>query len=125
MKQFPALLAMGGMMFCLPLWAEDAASGQKLTNENNSLVLSGLCTTYAEEDGIAADKKNGYVADCLNNMTDLSEAMQEDMPLLSEETGEAAASPASSQVNNSPEKLVQNELVETPDPAAEQLDAIK
>ncbi|QLQ33382.1 MAG: hypothetical protein HZT40_19245 [Candidatus Thiothrix singaporensis] len=62
----------------------------------------------------------------MNSMTDLSEGIQEDLPLVAEDSGEAVAAPSSEQVNrNSPEKLVQGELVETPDPAAEQLNAGK
>ncbi|MEB4593534.1 hypothetical protein VSS37_21330 [Candidatus Thiothrix sp. Deng01] len=131
MKYLTALLVMAGMMIHPMVLADDAVSMQQSADagtatESNASAVADLCNTYAKEDGVAADKKAGYLNACLNSMTDLSEGIQEDLPLVAEDSGEAVAAPSSEQVNrNSPEKLVQGELVETPDPAAEQLNAGK
>lgn len=105
--------------------APAAAPNGEAAAENPVSALSELCNTYAEEDGVAADRKASYLKECMASMTDLSDGMQEGLPLVSEENGQAVAAPSSEQVNSSPEKLVQNELVETPDPTAEQLSAGK
>jgi hypothetical protein len=129
MKYLFSLLVMTSITTSPAILAEEAAPAPAATeiaasDENNNSSLAELCSTYAEEDGIAASKKAAYIQDCMSNMTDLSESMQEGLPLMSDEAGETVAAPSSGQVNT-PEKLVQNELVETPDPAAEQLTAGK
>ncbi|QQZ29108.1 hypothetical protein HMY34_10225 [Thiothrix subterranea] len=119
MKYPLILLTLLGISTSATLHAEDSAA------ENNNAALTELCNTYAEEDGISDGKKSAYLQECLSNMTDLTESIQEDLPLAAaEETPELTES-ATKPVNNTPEKLVQNELVETPDPSAEQLSAGK
>lgn len=119
MKYPLILLTLIGISTSPIIHAEDSAP------ENNKAALAELCNTYAEEDGISVSKKAAYLQECLSNMTDLTDSMQEGLPLVAtEETPELAES-AAKPVNNTPEKLVQNELVETPDPSAEQLSAGK
>lgn len=145
MKQFLFALALLGLVSSSSLYAagsakvHDKAASAKTTTEapvaapavtqtatvdDENKELNDLCNTYAQEDGIAADKKAAYVKDCLKRMTDLSESMQEPLPLVSGDNA-PAATPSSEQVNADPEKLVKSEVVDTPDPNAEQLDAGK
>ena len=119
MKYKLILLALLGISTGPIIHAEDSAP------ENNNAALTELCNTYAEEDGISASKKSAYLQECLSNMTDLTDSMQEELPLVAAEETPELAEPATKPVNNTPEKLVQNELVETPDPSAEQLSAGK
>lgn len=121
MKYLTLLLTIATLSVTQNLFADDTP----VAEETNNTALTELCNTYAEEDGIANGKKTAYLEECKNSMTDLSESMQEDLPVTSEETGEVLATPSSEQIHNTPEKLVQNELVETPDPDAEQLNANK
>jgi hypothetical protein len=130
--KYPILyLLLTGIMAASTAFAEDttkntvAADASPATSENSDAAVSGLCNTYAEEDHISADKKAAYLKDCMNSMTDLSEGMKEDVPLVADETNAPVASPASEQVNQDPEQLVKSELVETPDPTAEQLETGK
>ncbi len=102
-----------------------APTNQTAAAEDENKDLTELCNTYAQEDGIGADKKATYVKDCLKSMTDLSESMQEPLPLVAGENNTPSAAPSSEQVNSDPEKLVKSEVVDTPDPNAEQLDAGK
>lgn len=120
-----ASLLLSPLVLAEDVVADKQAVGEQAAAENPASALAELCNTYAEEDGIAAGNKANYVKQCMASMTDLSEGMQENLPLVSEENGQAVASPSSAQVNNNPEQLVQNELVETPDPGAEQLNAGK
>jgi hypothetical protein len=124
MKQFLTTLAIAGILAVAPAWADDAAASNTESGSNASAVAS-LCSTYAEEDGIAAAKKDAYIQECLKNMTDLSEGVQETVPLVADTTEEPLAAPTSEKVNSDPEQLVKSELVEIPDPTAEQLDADK
>lgn len=130
MKYLFLLLTVATMALSPAVLAEEASPSQPsvetgAVSESNDTALADLCNTYAEEDNVAADKKAAYLKECMTSMTDLSEGMQEGLPLASDETGEAVAAPSSAQVNSSPDLLVQSELVETPDPAAEQLSAGK
>ncbi|UJS25108.1 hypothetical protein [Thiothrix winogradskyi] len=119
MKYPLILLTLIGIGTSPLIHAEDSAP------ENNNAALTELCNTYAEEDGISASKKAAYLQECLSNMSDLTDSMQEDLPLAADETSTESTAAAVPPVNNSPEQLVQNELVETPDPSAEQLSAGK
>lgn len=132
MKYLSALLAITCVMAHPMVRGEDATVADpqvaetRTTSESHDSALADLCATYAEEDGIAADKKAAYVNECLNSMTDLSEGVQEGLPLVAEAgEGGPAIAPSSAQANSTPEKLVQSELVETPDPSAEQLNTGK
>ena len=126
MTYLPTLLILAALTASPVLLAEDADTSATTSEEsNNASALTALCNTYAEEDDISESKKAAYLKECMNSMTDLSESMQEGLPATAETSGEALALPSSVQANNSPEKLVQNELVESPDPAAEQLTAEK
>lgn len=93
--------------------------------ESDTAPVADLCKTYAEENEIATAKKDTYIAECMDSMTDLSESMQETLPLLIENSNEPAVTPTAEKIHQDPEQLVQNELVETPDPGAEQLEAKK
>lgn len=97
-----------------PLYAAENASQDM---QNSALVE--LCQSYAQEDGIAASQQASYLKDCLARMSGLSEQVQSSTPS-SEPTPLVAAD-----TKNSPEMLVQNELVEKPDPSAEELSARK
>ncbi|OQX10181.1 MAG: hypothetical protein BWK73_20935 [Thiothrix lacustris] len=119
MKYPLILLTLLGISTSATLHAEESAP------ENNNAALTELCNTYAEEDGISASKKSAYLQECLSNMTDLTESIQEALPVAAAQATPELTEPASKPVNNTPEKLVQNELVETPDPSAEQLSAGK
>lgn len=131
MKYLPTLLTLATLSISPTLLAGEADTAPTtnttsvIAEENNNSALTELCNTYAKEDGLTESKKAAYLKECMSNMTDLSENMQEDLPVTSAETGEVLATPASEHLNSSPEKLVQNELVESPDPAAEQLTAEK
>lgn len=118
------------MAFALgfPVLAEDVKNTSSATAsnvDNSSSAVADLCNTYADEDGIAASERPAYISKCLKGMTDLSEGMREGVPLVADATEEAVAAPSSTAVNSDPEQLIKNELVEIPDPAAEQLDAQK
>lgn len=120
----------GVMAFALafPVWAEDAKNTVPAVAGNvdsSSSAVADLCNTYADEEGVAAGERPTYISKCLKGMTDLSEGMQEGVPLVADVTEEAVAAPSSIAVNSDPEQLIKNELVEIPDPAAEQLDAQK
>ena len=115
MKYLLTLLATTSLFTSPFVLAENATDGG----------MSDLCTTYAEEDGISADKKPAYIKECLASMTDLSESVQEPLPVVADGTDAPSVTPSSEQVNSDPENLVKGELVDTPDPAAEQLDAGK
>ncbi|SEA91278.1 hypothetical protein SAMN05660964_02800 [Thiothrix caldifontis] len=119
MKYLLTLLSLTGLYVSPVIAAEESVT------ENNHSALTELCNTYAEEDGITTGKKAAYIQECLNNMTDLSESIQEELPLSTEEVTEDPATAPAASVSSTPEKLVQNELVETPDPTAEQLNAAK
>lgn len=93
--------------------------------ENNTSVINDLCETYAEEDNISAAEKPAYLAKCLKSMTDLSEAVHEPVPVENATTAEPTVTPTSEKVNSTPEELSKDEIVTTPDPAAEQLSAEK
>jgi hypothetical protein len=93
--------------------------------ESTTSTLTDLCNAYAQEDDIAESAKAIYVSKCLERMTDLSETIQETVPLVADVTEEPVAAPTSEVVNSDPEQLVKGELVETPDPSAEQLSAEK
>ncbi|OQX02309.1 MAG: hypothetical protein BWK73_43145 [Thiothrix lacustris] len=122
MKYLSTLLVIASLTASAVSLAADEAA---VSEENNNTALSALCETYAVEDGIAANEKTAYLKDCLSNMTDLSENVQEGLPVTAENSAEALATPTAEKTTHSPETLVQNELVETPDPAAEQLSAGK
>ena len=115
MKYLLALLATASIITSSLAIAEPSA-------ESN---MSDLCATYAAEDGISADKKEAYIKDCLASMTDLSASIQEPQPVNAEGTETPTATPSSEKVNSDPDQLVKSELVETPDPSAEQLEAGK
>lgn len=85
--------------------------------------LKELCSTYAEEDKIAAADRESYIKKCLSQMTDLSEGMQESVPLVSDNENDATAAPSSRKINDDPEALIKSELVDAPTPGAEQLDS--
>jgi hypothetical protein len=121
MKYLSTLLVIASLTASTVSFATDAS----VSEENNNTALSALCNTYADEDGIAANEKAAYLKDCLSNMTDLSENVQEGLPVTAENNGETLALSTAEKHTNSPETLVQNELVETPDPTAEQLIAEK
>jgi hypothetical protein len=130
--KYPILyLLLTGMMAASTAFAEGtakdpaAADTSPATTENSDSAVAGLCDTYAEEDHIADDKKAAYLKDCMNSMTDLSEGMQETVPLVADETDQPVAAPSSEKVNQDPDQLVKSELVETPDPTAEQLETGK
>ena len=130
MKHHLTLLALAGLLMTPSAFAgKDAVETPEMapvSAESNDSAVQDLCRTYAEEDGIASNKRPAYIQECVANMTGLSDGIQsEPLPLLSEGSEEAVASPTSEQVNDDPEQLVRSELVETPDPAAEQLDARK
>ena len=93
--------------------------------ENTTSTMTDLCNTYAQEDGISESAKAAYVSKCLTRMTDLSESIQESVPLVADVTEEPLAAPTSEAINSDPEQLIKSELVETPDPSAEQLSAEK
>jgi hypothetical protein len=122
MKYLSTLLAIASLTASTVSFATDAPV---VSEESNNTALSALCNTYADEDGIAANEKAAYLKDCLSNMTDLSENVQEGLPVTAENNGETLVLSTAEKHTNSPETLVQNELVETPDPAAEQLIAGK
>jgi RecG-like helicase len=122
MKYLSALLVVASLTASAVSFAADEVA---VSEENNNTALSALCETYAVEDGIAANEKADYLKDCLSNMTDLSENVQEGLPVTADNSSEALTTPTAEKTNHSPETLVQNELVETPDPAAEQLSAGK
>ena len=115
MKHLLALLVTTSIVMSSTAFAEPGADGN----------VSALCATYATEDGISADKKDAYIKECVASMTDLSESIQEPLPVVAEGTDTPTATPSSEQVNSDPDQLVKSELVETPDPSAEQLDAGK
>lgn len=119
MKYTLFLLTLIGFSTGGVLHAEDT------TAENNDTALTELCNTYAEEDGIIASKKSAYLQKCLKSMSDLTESMQENLPLAADQENSEEHPQAAASVVNTPEKLVQSELVETPDPSAEQLSAVK
>lgn len=128
MKHCLTLLALAGILIAPAAFAEEEADVKEdvaALAESNDAALNDLCSTYADEDGIETAKRAAYIKECMTSMTGLSDNMQEPLPLVSEGTDEAVATPMSEQVNNDPEQLVKSELVETPDPAAEQLDARK
>lgn len=129
MKYCLSLLAAVSILISLPVLADKDGADSKESvaeaTESNATAVHDLCNTYAKEDGIIAAKHDAYVKECMASMTDLSERIQEPLPLVSEGTDESAAAPMSEQVNNDPEQLVKSELVETPDPDAEQLDVQK
>jgi hypothetical protein len=105
--------------------APDAKAEASEVAENTTSTMTDLCNTYAQEDGISESAKAAYVSKCLERMTDLSETIQETVPLVADVTEEPVAAPTSEVVNSDPEQLVKGELVETPDPSAEQLSAEK
>lgn len=97
-----------------PLYAAETASHD---TQNSALVE--LCKAYAQEDGIATSQQASYLKECLAGLSELSEQVQSSTP-------SAEATPSViADTKNSPEMLVQNELVEKPDPSAEELSAKK
>ena len=94
---------------------------EKTVQEDDN--LKELCSTYAEEDKIAAADRESYIKKCLSQMTDLSEGMQESVPLVSDNETDATAAPSSRKINDDPEALIKSELVDAPTPGAEQLDS--
>lgn len=94
---------------------------EKTVQEDDN--LKELCSTYAEEDKIVAADRESYIKKCLSQMTDLSEGMQESVPLVSDNETDATAAPSSRKINDDPEALIKSELVDAPTPGAEQLDS--
>lgn len=126
MKHILIALAVIGMSMAVVAQAKDtkvpvANTVTPEVTENTTSNLAALCNTYAEEDGIAESAKAEYVRKCLKRMTDLSETIQESIPLVGDVTEEPLAAPTSEVVNSELEQLIKSELVETPDPQAEQL----
>lgn len=119
MKSLFFLLTAAGIASSPLVFAEDTVP--------DDASMTSLCETYAQEDHITADKKPDYIAKCLANMTTgLSENLREDLPVVLDTDGDAAtATPSSEKVNQNPDDLVKDEVVETPDPNAEQLNATK
>lgn len=129
MRYCLSVLVLAGTLISLPALAEKNAAGDKedaaVMTESNDTAVNDLCNTYAKEDGVTSTKRDAYIKECMASMTDLSERVQEQLPLVSEGSDESAVAPMSEQVNNDPEQLVKSELVEIPDPDAEQLDVQK
>ena len=96
-------------------------SAEKTVQEDDN--LKELCSTYAEEDKVATAERESYIKKCLSQMTDLSEGMQESVPLVSDNETDATAAPSSRKINDDPEALIKSELVDAPTPGAEQLDS--
>ena len=132
MKHALIALAVAGLFATVTVHAETtpatttpaAAVTTPAVDETNTAV-SSLCSSYADEDKVPASGKAAYIAKCMKGMTDLSEGIKETVPLVTENTEEPAAAPSSEKVNSDPEQLVKGEIVEIPDPTAEQLDAGK
>lgn len=132
MKHALIALAVAGLFAMVTVHAETtpatttpaAAVTTPAVDETNTAV-SSLCSSYADEDKVPASGKAAYIAKCMKGMTDLSEGIKETVPLVTENTEEPAAAPSSEKVNSDPEQLVKGEIVEIPDPTAEQLDAGK
>ncbi len=125
MKSFPIWLVLAAVFTAPVAFAEENIADSAIATESNASAVQDLCKTYAQEDGIQASQLDAYIKECMASMTDLSEAMQESLPLTAGESGEPTAAPTSEALSQDPEQLVKSELVETPDPAAEQLDAGK
>ena len=86
------------------------------SNEDPAQALEDLCKSYIK-DGTITESEYG---NCLSSMTDLSESMPEPLPLTEAE----ASATSDTQPTNTPadsEALVSDEIVENPDPQAEQL----
>lgn len=97
-------------------WAEE------VDNDKGSKAITELCASYAKEDGIPTAEQASYIKQCLADMTGLSASLQKGIPTpTAAETGSGTAV----KTPRTPEALVQNELVEVPDPNAEQLTAKK
>ena len=133
MKHALIALAVAGLFAMVTVHAETtpatttpaAAVTTPAVDETNNAAVSSLCSSYADEDKVPASGKAAYIAKCMKGMTDLSEGIKETVPLVTENTEEPAAAPSSEKVNSDPEQLVKGEIVEIPDPTAEQLDAGK
>lgn len=125
MQNFPIWLALAAVFAAPVTFAEENNADAAVATESNASAVQSLCKTYAQEDSIGTGQLDAYIKECMASMTDLSEAMQESLPLTAGESGEPAAAPTSEALSQDPEQLVKSELVETPDPEAEQLDAGK
>jgi len=126
MKHVLAWLALGAALAMPCSWAADAAAvavaAVTPSTESDNSAITSLCKTYASDDKVAASMTDTYVKKCVASMTDLSDTTQAALPLVGED-GSPAATPESAKVTSSPEQLVKGEIVETPDPTAEQLSA--
>lgn len=118
-SRFAMSLAMVGVMLSGSAFAEEDMPA----NDGNDRALADLCATYAEEDGIAAKERGEYLAECMAGMTDLSESIQEDQPVVADAVRSPDTAIPPARESSTPEQMVQNEVVSEPDPSAEQLNA--
>jgi hypothetical protein len=107
----------------LPAWADDTPAPD--TNSGETSGVTALCNTYADEDSVTSTARDAYIQDCLKRMTDLSDGVGEDVPLVSDGTDESVAAPSTEQLKFDPEQAIEDEITTSPDPQAEQLDAEK
>lgn len=120
MKHAFTLALIVWMGFISNSFAEDTAPAPTDLSETNSedpaQALQDLCKSYVQDGTITAGEYNN----CISSMTDLSESMPEPLPF----TGDETPAPATEETANTPsnsEALVSDEIVEKPDPKAEQL----
>lgn len=121
MKTLIPLLAAGSVILYSPAHAEDSTSA----TESNDRAITDLCATYAREDDISTKAMGAYIQECIDNLSNLSTSMQENQEVIADAAREPDTATPSGQSNNTPEQMVQNELVNTPDPTAEQLNTTK
>ncbi len=107
----------------LPAWADNPPVPD--TSSSDTSEVSNLCNSYADEDQVASPARDAYIQECIKRMTDLSDGVGEDVPLVSDGTDEPVAAPSTEQLNFDPEQAIQDEITTTPDPQAEQLNAEK
>ncbi|WP_020558367.1 hypothetical protein [Thiofilum flexile] len=117
MKYAFALALSLGVSFGSLSWAVDVAAtadSAEVDSEDPAQALQDLCKSYIKDGTITANEYNS----CLSNMTDLSESTSAPLSVTEEvdsAPSEAANTPADA------EALVSDEIVEKPDPQAEQL----
>jgi hypothetical protein len=123
MKYLIALTLSLGISSVNLAWAEDATTPSATdtseldAGDDPAQALQDLCKSYVKDGTIAETELN----QCLSGMTALSNPVPEPLPFMDEEN-EATATPSAEQANDpDPEALVKDEIVDKPDPQAEQL----
>lgn len=123
--KYALLLALGLMSFGSLSYAENTdastppSESAEVNSEDPAQALQDLCKSYIQDGTITESE----YSNCLSSMTDLTESMPEPLPFADTDTtaSDTATAETEPATPTDSETLVNDEIVEKPDPKAEQL----